>query len=122
MNKHEKMYQQIRQHGENLLRIFPDATIKDPVKLSKRLFSLEHKAHKIALDWCNGTGGVDTSTIESHTAPILRSVHNLLQSPRVWFNGDARGYALKFNPLPEEAIHRDWGGNAIVAPDFREST
>jgi len=42
--------QAIKEHGRNLLAIFPDATEKDPVKLCKKLRRIEAKAHRAADD------------------------------------------------------------------------
>lgn len=130
MNKREKMYQQIQQHGENLNAIFN--TGLDPVKLCKKLHSLEMKAHKIAVDYCNGENGVTSENIDRHTAPILDKVNKILFHPSlqhsaalqniVIFNGDARGYALKLSDKIVAAlnlnIHKDWGGYGILAPEF----
>ena len=40
----------------------------------------------------------------------------------MFFNFDARGYALKFfeDFSKDKPIHKDWGGYGIIAPDFRE--
>jgi hypothetical protein len=39
----------------------------------------------------------------------------------IFFNGDARGYALKINDefVKDKEIFKDWGGYGIIAPDFR---
>lgn len=124
------MYEQIYQHGENLNKIFN--TGLDPVKLCKKIRSLEFKAHSLALDYCNGENGVTTQNWEVKIAPILASVRKILypngmtgDDQKDWcifVNGDARGYALKIreeyvrnNQLD---IYKDWGGYGILAPDF----
>lgn len=127
MTQKERMYQQIQKHGENLNAIFH--TGLDPIKLCKRLRSLENKAHKLATDYCNGD--VDTDKWEIEQSPILAAVRKVLypngmtNSPLdccIFINGDARGYALKIkedyvrnNNL---TIYRDWGGYGILAPEF----
>lgn len=128
--KKTRMYAQIKQHGENLNRIFN--TGLDPIVLCKKLHRLEGKAAKIALDWCNGDNGIDTNNIDSHTEPILKAVKKILfakypdlhKTDIILFNGDAREYALKISDKFVRGnnynIHTDWGGYGILAPDFSE--
>ena len=54
MNKKEIMYDRIKNHGEQLKNIFNLDSNIDPVKLCKKLFRLENKAHRLAEDGCNG--------------------------------------------------------------------
>jgi hypothetical protein len=61
MNKKQIMYNKIQKHGNNLKTIFNLNT--DSVKLCKKLFRLENKAHRLAEDYCNGI----TDNIESET-------------------------------------------------------
>lgn len=120
MTRLKRMYEQIENHGNNLLAIFPNAKEQDPVKLSKKLLRLENKAHILTTDECN--------TGESHYAElckILTSVRNLLQhefTGEIFVNGDARGYALKIKDdyIRENnvKIQTDWGGYGILAPEF----
>lgn len=124
------MYAEIQKHGENLNRIFNTGI--EPVKLCKRLRSLEAKAHKLATDYCNGDNGVNTDNWEALTAPILAQVRKLLypngmtgDGQKDWcifVNGDCRGYALKIRSQYVQAndlnIYKDWGGYGILAPDF----
>ncbi len=125
MTKRDLMYQQIQKHGENLLKIFTTAKEQDAVKLSKKLFRLEHQAHQIATDYCNGENGVTSENWEERTEPILQKVRILLNCTDtfpIFLNGDARGYALKIkDSYVRDAnlnIHRDFGGYGILAPDF----
>ena len=101
MNKKERMYKQIEEHGANLNKIFE--TGLNNVTLSKKLYSLEQKAHKLATDYCNGENGVTTENWEEKCEPILKAVRKVLNmndtySPictiPIFINGDARGYAL----------------------------
>tara|TARA_R110000803_G_scaffold175767_1_gene238295 strand:+ start:151 stop:525 length:375 start_codon:yes stop_codon:yes gene_type:complete len=122
MNQQEKyiMNQRIQKHGDSLKVIF-NLNI-DSVKLSKQLFRLENKAHKLATDYCNGI--VESDLVEKESEKILSKVAKLLNTNtfNMFFNTDARGYALKFfeDFSKDKPIHKDWGGYGIIAPDFRE--
>jgi len=128
MNKKERMYQQIENHGANLNAIFE--TGLDNVKLAKKFHSLEVKAHKLAEDYCNGVNGVTTDNFDEKCEPILKAVDKISNYTRkgvpVFVNGDARGYALKiedswtagYNSKAEKRIYTDWGGYGILAPAF----
>tara|TARA_R110002167_G_scaffold97995_1_gene258180 strand:- start:125 stop:481 length:357 start_codon:yes stop_codon:yes gene_type:complete len=116
MNKKQMMYDKIQKHGDNLKAIF-NLNI-DSIKLCKQLFRLENKAHRLAEDNCNGI----TDNIESDTNKIIDKVKKILNTNKVFFNGDPRGYALKLCDQfsKDKIIHKDWGGYGIIAPDFRE--
>ena len=116
MNKKQIMYNKIQKHGNNLKTIFNLNT--DSVKLCKKLFRLENKAHRLAEDYCNGV----TDNIESETIKIINKVKKILNTNEVFFNGDPRGYALKLSEQfsKDKNIHKDWGGYGIIAPNFRE--
>ena len=119
--KKQVMYAKIEQHGNNLNAIFN--TSYDAITLAKKLHSLERKAHKIALDWCNGDNGIDSDNIDTYTQPILKAVSKILGDKYpINFNGDARGYTLKIDDtIVREnnlTIYTDWGGYGILAPDF----
>jgi len=124
MNKKERMYQQIENHGKNLNLVF--GLNEDPVKLAKKLHSIEAKAHKLAEDYCNGENGVDTETWPDLTDKILDRLDKIIGFRKlnipVFINGDARGYALKIDDeyvrVHELKIHKDWGGYGILAPEF----
>jgi len=113
------MNNRIEKHGDNLKSIFNLDV--DSVKLCKQLFRLENKAHKLALDYCNG---VFEGDIDKESEKILSKVAKLLNTNtfNMFFNSDARGYALKFfeDFSKDKPIHKDWGGYGIIAPDFRE--
>ena len=122
-NKKEILYSRITKHGQNLKAVFNLDQDIDPVKLCKRLFRLENKAHKLALDFCNGE--IDQLEWDQKANKILTKVEAILKNKKVLFlNGDARGYALKIDDgyirNNNLNIHRDWGGYGIIAPDFRE--
>lgn len=124
MNKKENdkyiVYKRIKEHGGNLKALF-NLDI-DSVKLSKQLFRLENKAHKLATDYCNGDFQGD---IEKESDKILSRVACILNTNtfNMFLNLDARGYALKFfeDFSKDKPLHKDWGGYGIIAPDFRES-
>jgi len=123
MTKKEKMYERIEQHGENLKRIF--GLDVDAVKLCKKLFSLEHKAHKITTDACNGDiFGDDLLIAEENILKRLCKIIGPANAVRCFINGDARGCALKLSEKESKTveIYKDWGGCGILAPDFREET
>ena len=123
MNKKDKLYSRITKHGQDLKAVFNLDQDIDPVKLCKRLFGLETKAHKLAVDFCNGV--IDQLEWDKKADQILTKVETILKNKKVLFlNGDARGYALKIDDEYIKNnnfnIHRDWGGYGIIAPDFRE--
>ena len=124
MNKQFEMYKRIEDHGKNLLRIFPEATEKDAIKLCKKLFRLERKANNLATDYCNGI--INTDEWPELTRPILKKVNDILGNKTVpiFINGDARGYALKIEDSYVRKhglyIQRDMGGHGLIAPDLRE--
>ena len=125
MTKKDKMYQRIKQHGEDLNAIFNTGI--EPVALCKKLRRLETKAHRLATDYCNGENGVDSITVDNKSVPILKAVSRILKNNNsfpVSINYDARGYALKISDLYMSKynlkLYQDWGGYGILAPDFSE--
>jgi hypothetical protein len=122
MNKAQKkeLYENITAHGNNLKKIFKLDNSIDSVKLCKSLLKLEKKAHELALVYCN-CGVLNQGLVDE----ILKKVSKLLNLENeypVFFNGDARGYALKITDdfCKDKEIFKDWGGYGIIAPDFRE--
>lgn len=79
--KRERMYERIRKHGEDLLRIFPRVTVQDPVELCKRLRRLEGVAYAISLQSCNGPDFAP-GELETRTDAILGRVNKLLGNTR----------------------------------------
>lgn len=129
------MYARIERHGRQLLAIFPNATIKDPVELCKRLRRIETLAASIGLQLCNGPEMTEAAK-ERRTADALKKANALLGNSGevpVFINLDPRGYALKIDDewlraqradhrtAYKAAIHQDWGGYGIIAPDLRNS-
>lgn len=126
--KKSRMYANILQHGNNLNAIFN--TPYDAIALCKKLRRLEAKAAKIALDYCNGDNGIDSTNIDSHTEPILKAAKKILfsnypdmnKTDIIFFNGDCRGYSLKISDKFVRGnnynIHTDMGGYGILAPDY----
>lgn len=113
----------IRQHGLNLLDLFPRATEGDPVKLCKKLRKLEGKAAALALRQCNGPEFASEEALESQYEAILHQVNGLLcnRAVPVFINRDPRGYQLKIEcgyMQPHVRLHRDWGGYGIIAPEI----
>ena len=122
MNKAQKkeLYDNITAHGDNLKKLFKLNNSVDSVKLCKALFKLENQAQKLALDYCN-YGNLDDFAVEI----ILKKAGmllNITDTNQIFFNGDARGYALKITDdfCKDKEIFKDWGGYGILAPDFRE--
>ena len=127
MNKKQLMYDRINAHGQQLKSIFKLDPNIDPVKLCKQLFRLENKAHRLAEDGCNGVIYDTEPQAEEIVKKVCKILNIPYESDRVFFNGDPRGYALKFTSRYSRYlrscninIHQDWGGYGIIAPDFRE--
>ena len=124
MNKKEKMYQKIDQHGQRLNDLFK--TDLDNVALCKRLFALENRTHRLIEDYCNGY--INHDQYEETSSILLEEVALILSTDEknLFINGDPRGYAIKFKySFTKDNIKnmwRDMGGYGIVAPDFREVT
>tara|TARA_R110002167_G_C12370573_1_gene624059 strand:- start:39 stop:416 length:378 start_codon:yes stop_codon:yes gene_type:complete len=120
--KKERMYSQIDQHGQRLNNLFN--TDLDNVALCKKLFRLENRALRCALDYCNGH--IDHDLFEEASNILLEQVALILSTDEsnIFINGDPRGYAIKFTTeFTNDNIKdmwRDMGGYGIVAPDFRE--
>lgn len=113
----------IRQHGINLLALFPRATERDPIKLCKKLRQLDGKAAALAMRQCNGPEFASEEALENQYEAILHQVNGLLgnKSVPVFINRDPRGYQLKIRSeymQPHIKLHRDWGGYGIIAPEI----
>jgi hypothetical protein len=118
-----KMYQDIQKHGEKLLKIFPNAKQKDPVKLCKSLRTYERKISAITLALCNGDphlidGDSQLDNLHNKVGALLKPSH----ARPFFINRDPRGYALKIQDTDSRIhsadLHRDMGGYGILAPDF----
>lgn len=121
------MYEKISSHGENLRTIFSFPSNVDMIPVCKKLFSLENKANRLMVDYCNGL--TDTDTVDYATEKIYNTVLKILSlshgSPlarAIIINRDPRGYALKINDdfmrSKSTILYCDWGGYGILAPDF----
>lgn len=114
--------QRIRQHGERLLAIFPDA-IEPLDDLYRRLRWLEERAHTFAERMCNEEVPAceQDAQVETITA-LARSI--LGAGKEVFYNTDPRGYALKIDDgwlrASGHMLYTDWGGYGILAPDFED--
>jgi hypothetical protein len=119
----ERMYLQIRSHGQHIQAIFGIGG--DPVELSKRLRRIEAKAHALTTRVCNGQ--VDIAAYDAQAAKILNSLDTVLgfraKGIPVFLDGDPRGYALKIDDEYTRShnlrISTDWGGFGLVAPEFK---
>ncbi len=120
MNKKERMYQAIEEHGATLNQLFK--TDIGNIDLAKKVKRLETKAHRLTESECN-TGEDHAAELEA----LLQKLYRLLKptgdmKKAIFINGDPRGYALKIDDtyIREHNIdiHRDWGGYGILAPDF----
>jgi hypothetical protein len=122
--KKERMYERIEAHGKNLITLFDLPADTDPVKLCKKLRTLELKASALTLDACN-TGndhGLELVNILGKVKAVLfpNEIENRDLYLAVFINGDPRGYALKIKSeyCVDKRIERDWGGYGLIAPDF----
>ena len=120
MNKKEKMYNSIINHGNSLKFLFKIEM--DSITLCKKLFRLENKAHRLSTDYCNGV--IDCKIWEIESNKILNKISKILNcnTDNLFVNGDARGYALKLNDdfVKNTNVYKDWGGYGILAPNFKE--
>jgi len=138
----DKMYQDIQKHGENLKIVFALPADTDPVKLCKKLFSIEKKLNRVMCNLCNTNNvqgiephyetrngervWVQLETSEDDQEKLFQSfkthVIKLLgnRGKTVFFNHDPRGYSMKINEVTakEYNIYTDMGGYGIIAPDF----
>lgn len=138
INKREKMYQRIQEHGENLNAIFNTGI--DPIALCKKLFRIERKAAHVSTCLCNTNTmhllelnrftGYDVKQSSEDDQDkffdgIKKQVVKVLGKQAedvVFINYDPRGYTLKLKSefCEGKNIYKDWGGYGILAPDFNE--
>lgn len=127
----------IIQHGNNLLRIFPKATERDPGTLCRKLRRLEAKAAALALRGCNGPEWDSEEEQEAAYEAVICKVNALLGNPMcgpgryvpVFINRDPRdprgprGYALKIDDAwmtaNDAKLEKDWGGYGLLAPEIK---
>jgi len=123
MNAKERMYDRIEKHGNDLKKIFNLQEI-DAVVLCKQIHTVEIKAGKLALDYCNGD--IDMDQIDSEEDKIMARLDKIInfksQGIPVFFNRDPRGYSLKIDNNyirnNQTDIYRDMGGYGILSPEF----
>jgi hypothetical protein len=116
----------IEKHGRQLQAIFPATAEMDPIELCRKLRRLEAQAAAFALRLCNGPEFESEDAQERIKERILDRVDNLLDfradGVPVFLNQDPRGYSLKIRAKyvqeKQLAIHRDWGGYGILAPEI----
>ena len=124
--KRESMNAAILAHGKKLLRIFTEATERDPVKLCRQVRRLESRGGEFAIMLCNGPTIGTEDEQEAVKAKILDDLDKLLgwreADVPVFLNLDPRGHALKIDDEWMRAsgalLHTDWGGYGIIAPDL----
>lgn len=121
MNKRERMYERIRQHGELLQGHFGIAF--DAVQFCKKLRRLEVKANGIMTDYCNGV--CSDEDVDNYVLGPLKDALIKIFGERgfrdIYINHDPRGYTLKLNEIATAripGIYRDLGGYGIIAPVF----
>lgn len=122
MNKKERRYAQIRQHGENLNALF--GLSEDPVALCKKLHRLETQARNLSVQENNGE--IDLSTWIRETNIILDKVDKITgfreKGIPVFAQGDGRGNALQIDDAylwkNRVRIYINMGGCGILAPTF----
>ncbi len=126
MNTHDRMYSRITEYGENLKKVFDLPENTDPVKLCKKLHSLEIKTNFIMTQYVNGDINLDT--IDEYEKKLYKSLEKIIgkeNMEKIHINQDPRGYTIKLTleatQMARRAgvnIHRDLGGYGIVAPTF----
>ena len=123
--------ERINQHIGNLLKIFPEARVKDPALLYRELRAVEKRLHKLAEDDCNvGVTAKRRERVHAAAKHRLVELFNIHEDhdayEALYLNGDPRGYALKMDePWTRDRrnsgypLSTDWGGYGILAPDLR---
>jgi hypothetical protein len=138
--KKQRMYENIEKHGKDLINFFGLPEDTDAIKLCKRLFRIEKKAHHATTCLCN-TNTLDLLELNQYTGydviqateeeqdaffdGIERALSKIIGADNLkkcFINHDPRGYALKIRSedAKDAKIHKDWGGYGIIAPDFNE--
>lgn len=123
--RRQRMADRIKQHGQNLQRIFPTTAGMDPVALCKKLRRIENVANRAAVAYCNGE--INSEQWEAYNKKTAAALDKILgftaaQVP-VFLNGPC-GYTLKIDDgwckdhRDTCPIHTDWGGYGIIAPEI----
>lgn len=126
MNKAQRKNAQLERHYTALANLAKLCGVDNPEgkEIASALKSLERKAHRAALAYCNGDYNYDKfETVEKQiTKQVQALFNNKLEG--FFVNSDARGYALKiqydnFRPNGKyESINlfKDWGGYGLLSP------
>ena len=124
MTKKEKMYKKIEEHGKKLIEHFPDA-IHEPFILCKKLQALENKLSRINEGMCSIPDFMTYDQRDKVFDEAIITVKEWLGCDDIeglFINCDPRGYAIKIDQQVAKVIYkdlpRDFGGYAILAPDF----
>jgi hypothetical protein len=139
-SKKVEMYRQIETHGHDLINFFGLPADTDPVKLCKKLHSLETRLNRIMCNLCNtnnvhgleprrinGVYTVAPETTEEDQDALFEDYKAKLYKiigaencDKVFFNHDPRGYSMKITEAASKAWpgHKDFGGYGIIAPDY----
>lgn len=121
MNQKTELKESIEKHGKALIEFFnlPKETNVD--KLSRQLFRLENKGHRLCEQYCNGE--IESNIFEKQLDDIEYKTKKLLNNTDLlYINSDPRGYCLKINlENGLDFYYRDFGGYGIIAPDLRNS-
>ena len=123
MTKKERMYEKIKNHGEELKKLFSLDQNIDPVKLCKDLFTIENALYRSFEKECNENLSKYDNIFRSKYLSRLDKVCNKYGINRniIFINPDPRGYTLKIKEQNSKNFYfKDWGGNGIIAPDFKE--
>lgn len=95
-------------------------------KSMRQLRTLEHWAHRMAEMSCNGDiDDLKYSKAELHVKEQVTSLFGGVLPKGFFFNGDARGYALKlddemYKNEDKPLSYTDFGGYMILAPKRNE--
>jgi hypothetical protein len=128
MTKLQRRKLQLENHYASLRALAAACGIDnvDGKKLSTKLFNIEQKARKSAIDYCNGVIDIDAWLSDEifFDTEVQKLFDGKLKG--LIINGDARGYTLKINDelmkpgaiYSDLGLHTDWGGYGILSPDI----
>jgi len=119
MNKRQQQLQQIAKHISNLATLYKQATGVEharPDLLNKSIRRIERTIRRETLAKCNGEPYSEQEI--SNQVLKLRKLFNNTPPKGLFINYDARGYALKIDGSQQIELHKDFGGNYILAPEY----
>ncbi len=117
-----KLQEQETYHGKLLLRLYPNATIQNPLYLTHRVVALEVALNKVAICMCNGVG--DRDDLDERWEKLVNLTQELLkpEKDQLEIGGDPRGTCLKVPAdylfRSDVGITRDFGGDGMIAPEL----